>query len=49
MRENQSYNLLNILGLLNAAGITIVMVTHSAHDAGFAHRIVRLLDGMVAP
>ncbi|MRR22006.1 ABC transporter ATP-binding protein, partial [bacterium] len=26
----------------------IVMVTHSDHDAGFAHRIVNLFDGQIA-
>jgi putative ABC transport system ATP-binding protein len=30
---------------LNRAGTTIVMVTHSEHDAGFAQRIIRMLDG----
>jgi len=27
---------------LNKEGTTIIMVTHSAHDAGYSHRIVRL-------
>ena len=31
----------------NAEGTTIVMVTHSEHDARYAHRILRLLDGEV--
>jgi len=30
---------------LNEAGTTIIMVTHSEHDARYAHRIVRMLDG----
>jgi putative ABC transport system ATP-binding protein len=30
---------------LNDAGTTIVMVTHSEHDARFSHRIVHMLDG----
>ncbi|MDO1501718.1 ABC transporter ATP-binding protein [Winogradskyella maritima] len=30
---------------LNEAGTTIVMVTHSEHDAKYSHRIVRMLDG----
>ena len=38
---------MNLLTELNAQGTTIVMVTHSAHDAGFSHRIIRLLDGEV--
>ena len=30
---------------LNELGTTIVMVTHSEHDARFSHRIIRMLDG----
>jgi len=36
---------MNMLTDLNKAGTTIVMVTHSEHDARFAQRIVRMLDG----
>ena len=32
---------------LNNEGTTIVMVTHSQHDASFAHRIINLFDGAV--
>lgn len=38
---------MNLLSELNAAGTTIVMVTHSQKDAGFAHRVIKLLDGKV--
>jgi len=38
---------INLLSELNEEGATIVMVTHSERDAGFAHRIIRLLDGKV--
>lgn len=38
---------MNLLSELNAEGTTIVMVTHSMHDAGFAHRIINLFDGML--
>ncbi|WP_329904961.1 ABC transporter ATP-binding protein [Porphyromonas pogonae] len=38
---------MDLLTQLNAEGATIVMVTHSEHDAGFAHRIVRLFDGKI--
>jgi len=38
---------MNLLTELNADGTTIVMVTHSQHDAGFAGRIVNLFDGQV--
>ena len=40
-------DVMHLLCDLNASGTTIVMVTHSAHDASFAHRIVKLLDGTV--
>lgn len=38
---------MNLLKELNQAGTTIVMVTHSAHDANFSQRIINLLDGEV--
>ncbi|HEX3007849.1 MAG TPA: ABC transporter ATP-binding protein, partial [Bacteroidales bacterium] len=36
---------MKLLSELNKEGTTIVMVTHSERDAGFAHRIVHLFDG----
>ena len=38
---------MELLKELNAEGTTIVMVTHSQHDAGYADRIVNLFDGQV--
>jgi putative ABC transport system ATP-binding protein len=38
---------MELLTELNEAGTTVVMVTHSEHDARYAHRVVRLLDGEV--
>ncbi len=38
---------MNLLSDLNNEGTTIIMVTHSQHDAGFAHRTINLFDGMV--
>lgn len=38
---------INLLTELNKEGTTIIMVTHSERDAGFAHRIVNLFDGKV--
>jgi putative ABC transport system ATP-binding protein len=32
---------------LNAAGTTILMVTHSQYCAEFGNRIIRMLDGQV--
>ena len=38
---------MQLLSELNEEGTTIVMVTHSKHDAGFAHRVINLFDGSV--
>src|SRR5690554_156253 len=38
---------MNLLTELNREGTTIVMVTHSLHDSGFAHRVVNLFDGQI--
>lgn len=38
---------MNLLTELNRDGATILMVTHSDHDAQFAHRIVNLFDGQI--
>lgn len=39
--------IMNILTLLNEAGSTIVMVTHSQRDAEFSSRVVNLFDGQI--
>jgi len=38
---------MNLLSELNQEGSTIIMVTHSNRDAGYAHRVINLLDGQV--
>ena len=38
---------MELLSQLNAEGTTIVMVTHSQHDAAYAHRTVNLYDGEI--
>jgi putative ABC transport system ATP-binding protein len=38
---------INLLSELNKEGTTIIMVTHSDRDAGYAHRIINLFDGQV--
>jgi putative ABC transport system ATP-binding protein len=38
---------MKLLTELNHEGTTIIMVTHSKHDAGFSHRIINLFDGQV--
>ncbi len=40
---------MSLLTELNQEGTTIVMVTHSQHDAGYAGRIINLFDGKVVP
>lgn len=40
---------MNLLTELNREGTTIVMVTHSMHDAGYAGRTINLFDGRVVP
>lgn len=36
-----------LLSDLNKEGTTIAMVTHSPHDANYAHRIINLFDGRI--
>ncbi len=38
-------DVMQLLTSLNEKGTTIVMVTHSEHDARFSHRIIHMLDG----
>ena len=40
-------DVMDLLSELNREGTTIVMVTHSQHDATFAHRIINLFDGQI--
>ena len=40
-------DVMNLLTELNREGATIVMVTHSQHDASYAHRIINLFDGKI--
>ena len=36
---------MQLMTALNEQGTTIIMVTHSEHDARYSHRIIRVLDG----
>ena len=38
---------MNLLTELNQEGTTIIMVTHSQHDASYAHRVIHLFDGQI--
>ncbi|GHV10238.1 ABC transporter ATP-binding protein [Bacteroidia bacterium] len=40
-------DVMDLLTELNKEGTTIVMVTHSQHDAAFSHRIISLFDGEI--
>jgi len=43
--SNNGNEVMALLTELNEQGTTIVMVTHSEHDARYSHRIIRMLDG----
>lgn len=45
--SKNSLEVMELLRELNDEGTTIVMVTHSQHDATFAHRIINLYDGQI--
>ena len=38
---------MNLLTELNTEGTTVIMVTHSQHDAGYATRVINLFDGEI--
>lgn len=40
-------DVMDLLTELNQEGATIIMVTHSQHDASFAHRTINLFDGQI--
>ena len=43
--SNNGNEVMELLSDLNDAGTTVIMVTHSEHDAKYSHRIIRMLDG----
>lgn len=45
--SNSGNDVMRLLTQLNEQGTTIIMVTHSEHDARYSHRIVRMLDGQI--
>jgi putative ABC transport system ATP-binding protein len=42
-----SYEIMDIFGHIHASGNTVILVTHEEDISHFAHRIVRLKDGMI--
>ena len=45
--SKNGHDVMDLLSELNREGTTIVMVTHSRHDASFAHRIINLFAGQI--
>ncbi|MGK0406896.1 MAG: putative ABC transport system ATP-binding protein [Roseivirga sp.] len=45
--STQGNEIMEMLSRLNDEGTTIVMVTHSSHDASYSQRIIRIMDGQV--
>ena len=45
--SKNSEEVMTLLSQLNTEGTTIVMVTHSQHDATYANRVINLLDGAI--
>ncbi|MEI8375187.1 MAG: ABC transporter permease [Planctomycetota bacterium] len=45
--SHTSVEILRVFQQLNAEGITVVLVTHDPTVAAYAHRIIRIVDGMV--
>jgi putative ABC transport system ATP-binding protein len=45
--SNNGNEVMQLLSDLNELGTTVVMVTHSEHDARYSHRILRMLDGQI--
>ena len=46
-RRRRAEEVMNLLKELNQQGTTVVMVTHSRHDASYANRIINLFDGSI--
>ncbi len=40
-------DVMQLLTDLNELGTTIIMVTHSEHDARYTHRVINMLDGQI--
>jgi ABC-type lipoprotein export system ATPase subunit/ABC-type antimicrobial peptide transport system permease subunit len=45
--SHTSVEILQMFQQLNAAGITVVLVTHDSKVAGYAHRVIRVVDGLI--
>ena len=47
LESKNGKDVMDLLTQLNREGTTVVMVTHSQHDAGYATRTINLFDGQV--
>jgi putative ABC transport system ATP-binding protein len=45
--SRNSAEVMNLLKRLNSEGQTIVMVTHSRHNADYADRLIEVVDGRI--
>ena len=45
--SHTSVEILQMFQRLNAAGITVILVTHDPKVASYAHRIIRIADGLI--
>lgn len=42
-----SHEIMDMLGRIHSEGNTVILVTHEVDISGFAHRIIRLKDGLI--
>jgi putative ABC transport system ATP-binding protein len=49
LHSAQAREIMELFARLNAAGTTIVQVTHSEDNARYGHRTINLSDGWMAP
>ncbi|HNJ96463.1 MAG TPA: ATP-binding cassette domain-containing protein, partial [Ferruginibacter sp.] len=42
-----SYEIMDILGKIHSEGNTVILVTHEEDISHYAHRVIRLRDGMI--
>jgi putative ABC transport system ATP-binding protein len=42
-----SYEIMDIMGKIHAAGNTVILVTHEEDISQYAHRVIRLRDGLI--
>lgn len=45
--SKNSTEIMEMLAELNDKGVTVIMVTHSEHDARYSHRIIHMFDGQL--